>query len=962
MKAFELDCQGNVPIITISSVKYRVLEINNQTQTLKFARANCWDSVCPTTYVNNSLDFSYFSYEDCSTPGNYVNVFYGFITAIPVDQQVLTCKHSVSVPISESATQNLEKNATNVDAALHEGLVIEWNNNQCRGCTASGMTIVLDKFIYDKGSSETNCNLHWETLHRIAIGIARGLAYLHQGYENPCPKISDFGLAKLCNKAESKISIDGATGTVGYIAPEVALRSFGAVSHKSDVYTYGMMVLEMVGGRKNHHVEVSRTSEIYFPQIIYKCLDSRENSRLVGIENGKDEEISKKMILVNLWCIQINPADRPSMKSQLVRVARKDLLDGICLQKFVNTTLDYMLFDYGFGYGNVSLLYGCPSPYVQVPSQFTCLINGVSYSDGYVLAGAVGPGVCYASVVIPVAAAYLPKLEITSVLDKAIDEGFVLKWKVDSGACSECSQSNGRCGYDLELNQTTCLCPGRSVGSKTCTASPAEDGVILQPSPAAPVDRTSVGYQSLSFNVKITSLLSSLKYRLLAINLQAETLTVARDDYWNSICPTSFVNTTLNNSYFNYVPGLQNLTFYYNCSSYINLKLTLLGQTNCITDGSSINAFYNMLNTEIDSRLWSCKYTVYVSITDSGAQVIQRNPNDVGAALQEGFGIQWSVDDNQCHICNSAGGQCGYNASNENHFICYCYDQPYNLSCLTKPPASNLPSFLYADDLGYVNCSKSFDCGSINGIKYPFWGQNRPDYCGMKAFELGCQGNVSIITMSSVKYRVLEIYDQSQSLKIARADYWDSICPTTYVNTSLDFSYFSYASGYQNLTFFYECDINAKYPLPAFWAQENCSTPGNVFYGFITSIPVDQQPLTCNYSVYVPISESAAQKNVTNVEAALHEGFVIEWNNAYDNQCRGCSASGGWCGYNSSTDKFTCYCKDKPYDSTCGNVPSPLPPSSPAAFGLLACFKLVVVVANRHHLCLVSYNPTLYGD
>ncbi|KAK6927928.1 hypothetical protein RJ641_006519 [Dillenia turbinata] len=74
-----------------------------------------------------------------------------------------------------------------------------------------------------------------------------------------------------------------------------------------------MMVLEMVGGRKNLDAEVSRTSEIYFPRLIYKCLESQENSRLVGIENGKDEEISERMILVSLWCIQTNPADRPSM-------------------------------------------------------------------------------------------------------------------------------------------------------------------------------------------------------------------------------------------------------------------------------------------------------------------------------------------------------------------------------------------------------------------------------------------------------------------------------------------------------------------------------------------------------------------------------------------------------------------------------------------------------------------------
>ena len=61
-------------------------------------------------------------------------------------------------------------------------------------------------------------------------------------------KISDFGLAKICPREESIISMLGAKGTIGYIAPKLFCRNFGGISHKSDVYSYGMMVLEMVGG------------------------------------------------------------------------------------------------------------------------------------------------------------------------------------------------------------------------------------------------------------------------------------------------------------------------------------------------------------------------------------------------------------------------------------------------------------------------------------------------------------------------------------------------------------------------------------------------------------------------------------------------------------------------------------------------------------------------------------------
>lgn len=103
----------------------------------------------------------------------------------------------------------------------------------------------------------------------------------------------------------------GARGTVGYIAPEVFSRTFGPVSHKSDVYSYGMLVLEMVGVRDN--VNVSQTSEVYFPQWIYEHIELGKDLRLQGIMNEEDEEIAQKMILVGMWCIQTKPSDRPAI-------------------------------------------------------------------------------------------------------------------------------------------------------------------------------------------------------------------------------------------------------------------------------------------------------------------------------------------------------------------------------------------------------------------------------------------------------------------------------------------------------------------------------------------------------------------------------------------------------------------------------------------------------------------------
>ncbi|KAG7543748.1 Protein kinase domain [Arabidopsis thaliana x Arabidopsis arenosa] len=187
----------------------------------------------------------------------------------------------------------------------------------------------LDQFL----SKQNSLNLDVSTLYRIALGVARGLEYLHHGCktrivhfdikpqnilldENLCPKVSDFGLAKLCEKRESILSLQDARGTIGYIAPEVFSGMYGRVSHKSDVYSYGMLVLEMIGAKNKETEETaaSNSSSAYFPDWIYKNLENGEHTWKFGDEITREEkEIAKKMTLVGLWCIQPCPLNRPPM-------------------------------------------------------------------------------------------------------------------------------------------------------------------------------------------------------------------------------------------------------------------------------------------------------------------------------------------------------------------------------------------------------------------------------------------------------------------------------------------------------------------------------------------------------------------------------------------------------------------------------------------------------------------------
>jgi serine/threonine protein kinase len=186
----------------------------------------------------------------------------------------------------------------------------------------------LNKYIF---SPEESVVLSYKKLYDIAIGIARGIEYLHQGCdmqilhfdikphnilldENFTPKVSDFGLAKLYLVDNNIVSLTAARGTLGYMAPELFYKNIGGVSYKSDVYSFGMLLMEMASRRKNVNSFVEHSSQIYFPTWVYNQLHDGKD---IQMEDGTEEEkkMIKKMIIVALWCIQMKPSDRPSMSN-----------------------------------------------------------------------------------------------------------------------------------------------------------------------------------------------------------------------------------------------------------------------------------------------------------------------------------------------------------------------------------------------------------------------------------------------------------------------------------------------------------------------------------------------------------------------------------------------------------------------------------------------------------------------
>ncbi|KAM3714653.1 hypothetical protein ACB098_01G353600 [Castanea mollissima] len=199
----------------------------------------------------------------------------------------------------------------------------------------------LDSFIFDQTKSRL---LDWRMRHNIINGIARGLLYLHEDSRlriihrdlkasnilldnNMTPKISDFGLAKMFGGDQTEADTSRIVGTYGYMPPEYA--GYGQVSVKTDVFSFGVLLLEIVCGKKN--------KEFYNSS---QCLNLLGHAWRLWIEDRPTELIDEFLILgdscilsevlrcihVGLLCVQQRPKDRPNMSSMVLMLSSENKL------------------------------------------------------------------------------------------------------------------------------------------------------------------------------------------------------------------------------------------------------------------------------------------------------------------------------------------------------------------------------------------------------------------------------------------------------------------------------------------------------------------------------------------------------------------------------------------------------------------------------------------------------------
>ncbi|PSS05934.1 LRR receptor-like serine/threonine-protein kinase [Actinidia chinensis var. chinensis] len=219
-----------------------------------------------------------------------------------------------------------------ISALQHPNLV------RLHGCCIEGNQLLL---IYEYmennslaralfGREDQKLKLDWPTRKRICSGIARGLAYLHEESrlkivhrdikatnvlldKDLNAKISDFGLAKLDEEENTHISTRIA-GTIGYMAPEYAMR--GYLTDKADVYSFGIVALEIVSGKSNTNYR-PKEEFVYLLDWAYVLQEQGSLLELVDPSLGTNYPQQEVMTMLNvaLLCTNPSPTLRPSMSS-----------------------------------------------------------------------------------------------------------------------------------------------------------------------------------------------------------------------------------------------------------------------------------------------------------------------------------------------------------------------------------------------------------------------------------------------------------------------------------------------------------------------------------------------------------------------------------------------------------------------------------------------------------------------
>ncbi|KAK9099830.1 hypothetical protein Scep_023260 [Stephania cephalantha] len=306
-----------------SSNKEYVEDHNNETTKLKIPLSHqkptwkcfSYDQIFEATYG--------FCPDNLVGRGGYAEVYKGIMR----DGQVIAVKR-----LTRASDEQKEKDFLTELGTI--GHVCHPNVSSLLGCCIdNGLHLIFEFSLHGSVASvlhdEKLLPTNWKIRHKIAVGTARGLHYLHKGCQRRIihrdikasnvlltadyePQISDFGLAKWLPSQWTHHSILPIEGTLGYLAPEYFMH--GIVDEKTDVFAFGVLLLEIISGRKP--VDGSHQSLLSWAKPL---LNEGELEKLVDARLGGDYDIIQldRLAFTASLCVRASSAWRPTMTEVL---------------------------------------------------------------------------------------------------------------------------------------------------------------------------------------------------------------------------------------------------------------------------------------------------------------------------------------------------------------------------------------------------------------------------------------------------------------------------------------------------------------------------------------------------------------------------------------------------------------------------------------------------------------------
>ncbi|CAA7059747.1 unnamed protein product [Microthlaspi erraticum] len=374
----------------------------------------------------------------------------------------------------------------------------------------------------------------------------------------------------------------------------------------------------------------------------------------------------------------------------------------------------------------------------------------------------------------------------------------------------------------------------------------------------------------------------------------SNTLRLSRAELVGSFCNATFTATTLPPEIFELSSNYKNLTVFSLCNPKLNYHSSYKCPGRGLVSVSENHDYHS-----------SCDDSFMINVPKSFVpEEKELNVSKLESVLSTGFDVMVKIDKKACQECSSSHGICGFENTTQ-----VCCNESSSSECnkLHLPDASDL----------YTRCRPPFSCGNQSELFYPFWISGRQG-CGHPDFKLECKDSVAEVSISGVKYRILEVKYDSSTIRLARSEYSGGLCPQDPLYATFDETVLQFAPNTELLTIYHDCSRDFTRHVSTYVGELTCDgddgderrsyyVTRNISSSLLNGIreSLNEIGLSCN-NVSVPASGPSLtrlQNDQTrdNLQKALAYGFELGLNQ----ECLKCIEANGACGYNQS--KFDCY-------------------------------------------------------